>query len=156
MQADPLNSDSFLLLELPAKVKYALLALLELVTTFNGQESITIPDIVAKQPIPERYLEQILMILRRNGMVKSYRGMKGGYILTRSPWQITVLDVFMAIEGEKKSEFSTSTGSNDRRMLSDIWQQAQNAMWQILQQQTLDDLHRRREAFHQDSIMYHI
>jgi len=156
MQSISPDPDNFLLLELPAKVKYALLALLELVTSFSDQKFITIPDIVAKQPIPERYLEQILMSLKRNGIVKSYRGMKGGYILTRSPWQITVLDVFIAIEGEKKTQFSTSTASNDRIMLSDIWQEAQNAMWQILQKQTLDDLYRRCEAFHQDSVMYHI
>ena len=72
MQSISPDPDNFLLLELPAKVKYALLALLELVTSFSDQKFITIPDIVAKQPIPERYLEQILMSLKRNGIVKSY------------------------------------------------------------------------------------
>ncbi|MFM6280191.1 MAG: RrF2 family transcriptional regulator, partial [Dolichospermum sp.] len=49
--------------------------------------------IAAKQPIPERYLEQILAQLRRAGLVQSQRGSKGGFVLMNDPWQITVLEI---------------------------------------------------------------
>jgi len=46
-------------------------------------------------------LEHIFTILRRGGLVQSQRGAKGGYVLTREPWKITVLDVVMLIEGDR-------------------------------------------------------
>jgi DNA-binding IscR family transcriptional regulator len=55
-----LNSQNYALLDLSAKVEYALLALLELASHHDKKVPLTMSEIVAKQPIPERYLEQIL------------------------------------------------------------------------------------------------
>ncbi len=59
-------------------------------------------EITAKQPIPERYLEQILTNLRRAGVVQSQRGSKGGFLLVREPWQITLLEIVTMVEGGGK------------------------------------------------------
>jgi DNA-binding HxlR family transcriptional regulator len=64
------NRQNYALLELSAKVEYALLALLELAKQHDKKVPLTINEIAAKQPIPERYLEQILAQLRRAGMVQ--------------------------------------------------------------------------------------
>ncbi len=67
-------------------MEYALLALLELATHHDKKVPLTMNEIAAKQPIPERYLEQILTNLRRAGVVQSERGSKDGFLLVREPW----------------------------------------------------------------------
>ena len=63
-----LNSQNYALLDLSAKVEYALLALLELASHHDKKVPLTMSEIAAKQPIPERYLEQILTQVRRAGL----------------------------------------------------------------------------------------
>ncbi|PSB16166.1 hypothetical protein C7B61_01810 [filamentous cyanobacterium CCP1] len=67
----------------------------------DRREPIKINEITANQPIPDRYLEQILTSLRRSGIVQSQRGARGGYLLTREPWQITLLEIVSSIEGDR-------------------------------------------------------
>ncbi len=66
-----MNTPNYTLLDLSSKVEYALLALLELASHHDKKVPLTMSEITAKQPIPERYLEQILTSLRRGGVVKS-------------------------------------------------------------------------------------
>ena len=77
-------------MELSCKVRYALLALMELTSHYEQGKFLQIEQIVASQQIPDRYLAQLLMTLRRGGFVRSQRGAKGGYLLAREPWQITL------------------------------------------------------------------
>ncbi|MFH1542640.1 MAG: Rrf2 family transcriptional regulator [bacterium] len=80
------------------KLKYGLQAVLELAQRYTSS-AVQIKDIAKSQKIPIRYLEQLLLILKRRGVVKSTRGKQGGYALARHPSDITVLDVFEAYEG---------------------------------------------------------
>jgi Rrf2 family protein len=84
------NGRHYAFLELSSRVEYALLALLELASYPGNPTPLTISQITTKQPIPDRYLEQILTGLRRDGIVQSQRGAKGGYVLARKPWQVSV------------------------------------------------------------------
>jgi len=86
--------------ELSSRVEYALLALLELASHHPKDSPLTVNEITAFQEIPERYLDQILAVLRRAGIVQSLRGAKGGYLLAKEPWQITLLEVFSTLEGD--------------------------------------------------------
>ncbi len=106
------NSQSYGLLELSAKVEYALLALLELAINHGKKVTLTINDIAAKQPIPERYLEQILTQLRRAGIVQSQRGSKGGFLLVREPWEISLLEIVSLIEGERNEKRNANVFDN--------------------------------------------
>jgi len=64
-----------------------------------GSEPISLKSIAERQEISEYYLEQLMAILRKAGLVRSVRGAYGGYILTRDPSEITVGDVLRALEG---------------------------------------------------------
>ena len=86
--------------ELSSRVEYALLALLELASHQPKESPLTMNEITASQEIPERYLDQILAVLRRAGIVQSLRGAKGGYLLAIEPWQITLLEVFSSLDGD--------------------------------------------------------
>lgn len=143
-------------MELSAKVEYALLALLEMATCHSRKEPVKISEITAKQPIPDRYLEQILTSLRRSGIVQSQRGMKGGYLLTREPWQITLLEILESIEGDQQEKSYSSAATPDKSLVYEVWQQAQQASHRVLGRLTLEDLRQRRDAYLQGNPMYHI
>jgi Rrf2 family protein len=80
------------------KAKYAFKALLSLARAPAG---VTVPirDIAQKDKIPQSFLEHILLDLKRNGLVASRRGKEGGYVLLRSPDQISLGAVLRLIDG---------------------------------------------------------
>ncbi len=86
---------------LTSKAKYALRAMIDLAAQ-EGEEPrrpLFIGDIAARQDIPRRFLENILLELRKHGLVVSHRGKMGGYALARAPSEITFADVIRAIDG---------------------------------------------------------
>jgi Rrf2 family protein len=80
------------------KCDYALKAVLDLATHFN-KKLVTAGDLAERIDAPIKFLEQILLELKKGGYVQSRRGNVGGYILSRSPQQITVGDIIRLIEG---------------------------------------------------------
>jgi Rrf2 family protein len=87
-----------LLAMISQKAKYALRALVALTKVPPG-ESVMISEISRAQAIPKKFLEQILLELKRAGIVMSRRGRLGGYILLRSPDQVTFGEVLRLIDG---------------------------------------------------------
>lgn len=144
------------LLELSPKVEYALLALLELASQPLLNQPLAITEIAAKQPIPGRYLEQIFTSLRRGGIIQSQRGSKGGFILSRAPWQITLLEIVALIEGDRKVCELGETSTPERGLILEIWQQANEASQLILSSYTLQDVCQKCAASKQVNPMYYI
>lgn len=145
------------LVELSSKSEYALLALLELGRCFESSEPKQIRQIAAQQNIPDRYLEQLLATLRRAGLVRSQRGAKGGYLLARSPWQITLYDVVSCIEGFEPQSDSTSTSQTaEAQVIDEAWQAVRQAAEAVLHKQTLQDLLDQCKAKQQVDLMYYI
>jgi Rrf2 family protein len=156
MMTESLKKQNYTLLDLSAKVEYALLALLELANQYVHKTPTTMSDISAKHPIPERYLEQILSNLRRAGVVQSQRGSKGGFVLAREPRQLTLLEVVIMLDGEQKEKESNSEENLEKGLVMEIWQQADVSAQSILSQYTIQDLCDQREARLQKSQMYYI
>jgi len=82
-----------------SKVDYALRALLDLAAQPPGRPAQS-REIAARQDIPESYLNQLLVVLRRAGLIRSVRGASGGYVLGREPRLLTAHDVVRALHGE--------------------------------------------------------
>ena len=80
-----------------ARGDYAVRAAVELAAAEG--ETRKVADIAAAQEIPARFLENILLALRRAGLVQSRRGADGGFRLARPPEPITLADVLRAVEG---------------------------------------------------------
>jgi Rrf2 family protein len=80
------------------KAKYALRALVALSKVPPG-ESVMISEISREQVIPKKFLEQILLELKRAGIVISKRGRLGGYVLLKAPEQVTFGEVLRLIDG---------------------------------------------------------
>ncbi|EKQ69811.1 rrf2 family protein, putative transcriptional regulator [Leptolyngbyaceae cyanobacterium JSC-12] len=145
-------------MELSCKNEYALLALIELASSYSSGEPLQIRQISAQQQIPDRYLEQLLATLRRGGLVRSQRGAKGGYILAREPWKINLLEVMTCLEGADAQPVDPETPSKtiESTVIYEVWGEAHQAAQAVLRQHTLQDLCEKRDARRQLDIMYYI
>ena len=85
-------------MKLSRKSEYALLALVDLAQHF-GDGFIPTAGISERKDVPRKYLEQILLTLKRSGHVKSIRGAEGGYQLAKSPAEITLAEVIRLMDG---------------------------------------------------------
>ncbi len=85
-------------MKLSKKSEYGLRALLELALA-HGKATLQRQEIAARQHIPVEFLEQILLMLKRAGLVSSRRGMKGGYALIKQPKDITLGQVIRILDG---------------------------------------------------------
>ena len=85
-------------MKLSRKSEYACLALIDLAENVEGGY-VRIGDISARKHVPRRYLEQILLMLKRGGYVRSGRGAEGGYKLARDPGEITLAEVLRLMDG---------------------------------------------------------
>lgn len=151
-----MNSQLYTPFELASKLEYALLALLELASHTDSRHPLTVAGITAKHSIPDRYLEQILTILRRGGVVHSHRGSRGGYVLAREPWQISVLEVLALMDGERKPKEPAKIMTLEREIVYGLWQQANLTSQQFLSNCTIQDLCQRRDAIKTKTPMYYI
>ncbi|GAB4305443.1 MAG: Rrf2 family transcriptional regulator [Oscillatoriaceae cyanobacterium] len=145
-------------MELSCKSEYALLALIELAVKYDAGEPLQIREIAANQNIPDRYLEQLLATLRRGGLLRSQRGAKGGYLLARDPWKITLLEVVSCIEGWDSGALTEKSNPKtvETAVVWEVWQEARQASESVWQKYTLQDLCERRNAKRQLDIMYYI
>lgn len=85
-------------MKISTKGRYALRLLVDL-AQHDDAGFITLKDIAARQNISKKYLEQIVPILNKAGMVQSNRGFQGGYKLAKNPSEICVYDVLSNTEG---------------------------------------------------------
>jgi Rrf2 family protein len=85
-------------ISITSKSPYALAALLELYR-YGDQVPVPIAELARRRDIPVQFLEQLFATLRRGGVLRSQRGVKGGYSFARSPEEITVLELVELLDG---------------------------------------------------------
>ncbi len=78
---------------------YASRALLSLALHREGEQPTSVRDIAERTGLPQPYLEQILLALKGAGLVRSKRGVGGGYVLARDPSEITLAEIVSAVDG---------------------------------------------------------
>lgn len=75
-----------------------------------GQGTVSLRVVAEREDLPEAYLEQLVAVLRRAGLVNGKRGAGGGYMLSREPAAITAGDVVRALEGPIEPQICTAEG----------------------------------------------
>ncbi len=85
-------------MKLSTKGRYGIRAMYELALEY-GKGPLSIKEIAARQSIPEAYLEQLVLPLKREGLVTATRGASGGYRLSRPPKETSVGAILRALEG---------------------------------------------------------
>ena len=112
----------------------------ELAIHYNlGQ--VQIKDISEAQSIPQHYLEQLLVLLKKAGFIQSYRGKQGGYALAHSPGQLKVIDILTCLEGELNF-----TRDNTKDTLDFFWKNIEREIKKMLDN-TLEELILQKKRF---------
>lgn len=148
-------------MQISAKGEYAIKAMLDLALHY-GKGLIPIQEIAERQGIPQRYLEQVLLLLKRAGFLQSKRGSAGGYHLMRSPAEITVGAVLRAMEGSlERAESGSRTArrgvSDHSPDLEELWSEISAAVSSVVDGISFADLCQRVERRRSTARpMYHI
>lgn len=137
-------------MKLTTKGYYAVKALLDLSLQPPHQPS-SVTAIATRQNLPIHYLEQILIKIRRAGLIKSIRGSQGGYLLALLPENISLGDILEAV-GEKIEPLSIDTFDNESPedwVTISLWKQINEKLKEAIFHVTLADLYydtRSRQA----------
>lgn len=133
-------------MKLSSKSEYALLALIDLAKIHKSNKLSTISVIAERNQIPKKYLEQILLILKRGGYLKSYKGAEGGYKLAKEPKKISLAEIIRLMDGalapvESVSKyFYEPTPIEKNKKLLRVFKQIRDYISNTLEKVTLADL----------------
>ena len=130
------------------KGDYALKALFQLALRYNEGEMgiLSINDIAKFGDMPFKFLEQILLALRKGNFVKSKRGINGGFVLARPPKEITIGEVVRFIEGPIEPisciREDCYKGCKDTAscIFRDVWKEVRDAISSVVDTVTFEDL----------------
>ena len=86
------------MISITSKSPYALAALIELYR-YGDRGPVPIAELARRRDIPVQFLEQLFATLRKGGVLRSQRGVKGGYSFARPPGEITVLELVELLDG---------------------------------------------------------
>lgn len=132
-------------MKLSTKGRYGLKAMFELALHY-GEGPIALKIIAESQDISEHYLEQLIAVLRKNGLATSVRGAQGGYLLNGNPKNITVGDVIRALEGDvapSECVLDENTGKclkEDCCVTKNVWIKIRNSINEVIDSITLQDM----------------
>ena len=125
------------------KSRYALRLMLAL--ALHEEENLSVKTVAAMQGISEKYLEQVIPVLVRGGFVRSVRGARGGYHLTRSPDDYTIGAILRAVEGSLAPVSCLDDAVNrcehcNECVTLELWEQVDQAIANVVDHVTLADL----------------
>jgi Rrf2 family cysteine metabolism transcriptional repressor len=129
------------------KSRYGLSAVLEMAKNY-GNGPLHVKEIAARHSISPQYLEQLMTRLVKQGFIRAVRGQKGGFALSRSPREITLIEVLEALEGPLAIVESMPPDGS----ISEYAEQAEVALRQVLDVPLTDVLIRQENR----GMMFHI
>jgi Rrf2 family protein len=145
-------------MKLSTKGEYGLLAVIDL-ALHSGRGPVQSFQIAERQSIPKQYLDQLLLVLKKSGLIESSRGRQGGYQLARPAREITLFDIVTALEGPIENvNFLGKTPKNRtaiQALLKDIWSDLISHTAEILRKRTLEEFCDRHRSM-QEQPMYYI
>lgn len=142
-------------MKLSTKGRYGLRAMIDM-ARFSEEEPVSISSISARQGISEGYLEQIVSLLKKAGLVKSIRGAGGGYILAKDMGEISAGDILRALEGSLEPVRCAAFYSEEGCMVSDgcvtkyVWQKINESINRTVDEIKLDELVRESMQMNPD------
>jgi Rrf2 family protein len=142
------------------KSDYGLRAMIDLAAHY-GKGPVPSGDIAGRQCVPEHFLDQLLVTLRRAGLLKSLRGPQGGHMLARPPAKISMSEVIRALDGSTAPmECLPTPGACQLTpgcAIRDVWRQVEDYTQHLLAATTLQQLAERHRVPQQaGEAMYYI
>ena len=133
------------MIKLSTKGRYGTRLMLNLALHYNeGKEAVVLKNISKEEDLSIRYLEQIIIPLKINKLVKSVRGAGGGYTLARDPSQINLCEVIEVLEGSCSLVDCVEDPDSCERMTEcatyEIWKEASDLLQKYFESKTLQNL----------------
>ena len=152
-------------MKISMKSRYALRLMLAL--ALHGEKNLSVKSVATMQGISEKYLEQVIPVLVRCGFVKSVRGARGGYRLTRDPEDYTIGMILRAVEGSLAPVSCLDDAVNqcehcNECVTLELWEQVDRAIANVVDHVTLADLvdkqrrMERRVQSHKEQTLPHL
>ena len=132
-------------MKLTSKGRYAVMALVDL-ARFDNINPVSLRDISLRQNISLDYLEQIFLKLKKNNIVKSIRGIHGGYVLNKNPNDIKLTNIFHAVDEKiktvqcKKDSKKGCNGKATKCITHDLWDELEVHISTFFDNKSLEDL----------------
>ncbi|MGI6706934.1 MAG: RrF2 family transcriptional regulator [Clostridia bacterium] len=132
-------------MKLSTKGRYGVKAMFDLALHY-GDGPIPLKNVAERQGISEPYLEQLISVLRKSGLVKSVRGAQGGYLLNMEPSQITVGDILKVLEGPVAptecviEDEPVECVKADYCVTRIIWEKVRDSINEVIDSITLQDM----------------
>tara|TARA_B100000945_G_scaffold201310_1_gene161884 strand:- start:205 stop:624 length:420 start_codon:yes stop_codon:yes gene_type:complete len=132
-------------MKLSSRGRYAVMALTDL-AKFDPKGPVSLRDISLRQGISLVYLEQLFLKLKKNKIVTSVRGNRGGYVLLKKPSEIKISEIFVAVDEKIKTigcEKHSNRGCNGRSakcITHDLWDELGNYINDFFRKKNLGDL----------------
>jgi Rrf2 family transcriptional regulator, iron-sulfur cluster assembly transcription factor len=132
-------------MKLTSKGRYAVMALADL-ANFNSVNPVPLRDISLRQNISLDFLEQIFSKLKKNNIVKSIRGINGGYVLNKDPVQIKIANILNAVDEKVKTlqcNKESKKGCNSKTskcITHNLWDELETHINYFFEEKNLKDL----------------
>ena len=132
-------------MKLSSKGRYAVMALADL-AKFDPNEPVSLRDISLRQGISLVYLEQLFLKLKKNKIVSSVRGKKGGYTLNKNASEINISEVLSAVEekiktvGCEKNSKKGCNGKSTKCITHNLWDELEDYINVFFEKKKLSDL----------------
>lgn len=136
-------------MKISSKGEYGVLALVDLAIQ-RDSGPVNIQSIADRQDIPKKYLEQVLLALKRGGFVESTRGKKGGYFLGEDPADISLIDVLDELE---EQFVLADSGRSRPKYLETFWDEKSDEIREVLDVPLAEVVDRRTAD---SEVVYHI
>ena len=137
-------------MKLSSKGRYAVMALADL-AKFDANEPVSLRDISLRQGISLVYLEQLFLKLKKNKIVSSVRGKKGGYTLNKNASEINISEVLSAVEekiktvGCEKHSKKGCNGKSAKCITHNLWDEHEDYINVFFEKKKLSDLINKRD-----------
>ncbi|RKD34621.1 RrF2 family transcriptional regulator [Thermohalobacter berrensis] len=149
-------------MKLSTKGRYGLRAMFEL-AKYYGKGPIPLRNIANKQSVSDNYLEQLIAVLKKEGLVNSVRGAQGGYMLAKQPKEITVGEILRALEGniaptDCAVEDEEFTCEREKHCVTKVvWVKIRDSVNEVIDSITLQDMiDEEKKLSNNDGYMYYI
>lgn len=139
-------------MKISTKGRYGLTIMIELAKK-HGEGPTSLKSIAQNNNLSEHYLEQLVSPLRNARFVKSIRGAYGGYVLAHEPNEITAGDIIRVLEGPISP---VEVIENEEPAKRELWIRIRDAVKDVLDNTTLEDLASYTDDGNQDAYMFYI
>lgn len=149
-------------MKLSTKGRYGLQVMVDL-AVYSKEKHISLKSVSERLSLSENYLEQLIALLKKNGLVSSVRGAQGGYFLAKPPSDITIGDILRALEGSLAPTDCTCEGNTFQCALDgkcvtrSVWEKIRDSINKVVDDITLEQLMNDYEKINENaSSLYYI